>query len=141
MPKNYGTGLYGKGNYSALTATTDTAAQGSYTLTGQAISNPIVGKMAAAFGSYALTGQAAGVNALSWAVATGSYTVSGQAVLFSQSNLWTAEADTSATWTPQTPAADPWTAVSIGTNTWTPQTPASDPWSPVIPGSTTWTPN
>lgn len=121
MPKLYGTALYGKGNYSALTASNVTAAQGSYTETGEAALFPLSAKLTAAFGSYALTGFAAGINALSWSVAAGIYSLAGQLVLFASSNLWTGQTDVSTSWTPQPPT--------------------SDPWSPVIPGTTTWIPN
>lgn len=121
MPKKYGTGLYGKGNYSALTAYSDAVAAGSYTLTGEPVSVPLVGRMAVAAGSFALTGFGVGLGRISWAVAAGAYTLAGQTVSFLQSNLWTPEAGVSTSWTPQTPA--------------------SDPWSPVIPGTTAWTPN
>lgn len=120
MSKLYGKGTYGTGKYSALTATTLTAAQGSYTETGNAALFPLAAKLTAVFGTYTLTGFAAGINALSWAVATGFYTLAGQPVSFLESNLWTAQAATSATWTPQTPASDPWTAVVPGSTTWTP---------------------
>ena len=120
MSKTYGKGPYGQGKYSALTAFTTTAAQGSYTLTGKAALLPLVGSMAAVRGTYTLTGNAAGINALSWAVAAGSYSLSGQTASFSQSNLWTPETDNSATWTPQTTSGDPWTAVVAGSTTWTP---------------------
>ena len=93
MPKLYGTGLYGKGNYSALTAYTTTAAQGSYTLSGQNVSMPLAGKLTAVFGSYVLTGIAAGINSLKWAVDTGYYTLTGKAAQFTQSKLWTGQTD------------------------------------------------
>lgn len=120
MSKLYGKGLYGKGNYSALTAYTVVSAQGSFTETGIAALFPLAAKLPAVFGSFSLTGITAGINALSWAVSAGSYSLAGQTVSFSQSNLWTPETDNSTTWTPQTPASNPWTAVVAGSTTWTP---------------------
>lgn len=121
MPSKYGTGLYGKGNYAALTAWNVTAAQGSFAEAGQVSTLKWQAKLAFAFGSFALTGMAAGFGKIAWSVAIGSFTLAGQAIDFTFGNLWTAAL----------PGATPWI----------PQIPASDPWAPVISGSSTWTPN
>lgn len=120
MPKLYGTALYGKGNYSALTASNVASAQGAYTETGEAALFPLAAKLPAAQGAFALTGFAAGIGKIAWTVSTGLFALAGQAANVISANLWA--------------------PTTVGAPAWTPTTPASDPWSPVLPGSTTWTP-
>jgi hypothetical protein len=120
MPRDYGTALYGTGNYSALTASTVTATQGSIALAGETATLFWQCRFGLTFGSLTLSGFGM-LSKVAQTVPTGLVALSGKDVAFGGGNLWS--------------------PVAPGSESWAPQMTASNPWTPAVPGCATWTPN
>lgn len=122
MPKLYGRGPYGQGNYSAATTYMTAWGLGTFAISGNAIGTTVTIRTPFEAGPFVITGFPVGTGVrlnTPWDV--GAIFIAISDVQFQSGNIWA----------PTTPGSD----------TWIPQPIPSDPWSPVIPGSTTWTPN
>jgi hypothetical protein len=164
MAANYGTGAWGKGNYSAPTGSVLTAAAGAYSETGQTSGLSWGAKALLSFGGFGLTGLAGGLWAgFAGVVAAGIFALAGRPAGFvwgalaaadpglfvlagdnlSLAAQWSVTAAESAVALAGPEAGllsgNVWVPVAAQAGGWNPVDEGGDPWVPASSDQTSWT--